>query len=478
MKQDREEYAPIHGSLVEIQDYESSDSTEAFRVRRWSLKTIFTNHPWFWMFSTITGLIALAIIVAFLVIDWNDKNEMAHKPLVILVSLDGFKHSYTNDFKSFHPTLNSIASLGVKSMLKPVFPSLTFPNHYSIATGRYPETHGIVSNHFYDKNYHATFSYKNSNDNADPKWWSAGEPIWITAVKQNLTSACFFWPGSETSIDGYHATYYMRYNGSVPYDHRVDQVLEWAGMAEEKRPSLITVYFDIVDTYGHQYGPDDRTQISSAIAQVDQVLKRLMLGLEDLKNNSDTDNVTVIVVSDHGMTGFSTDFYIYLDDYIDVSQDNLRAVDWSTSLLQLWPPFKFDQDNATWAKELFAKVRNVHPNITFYLKEDIPQQYHIANSSRIPPLIGICDEGYLVTTRSHVSEQLKGMHGYDNNLESMAAIFYASGPRLKQGFENPKPLDSVNVYSLIAHILALKPAPNNGSDTSYQDFWDDKILST
>src|SRR6185503_7747024 len=219
--------------------------------------------------------------------------------------------------------LRKLAARGVRATrLTPVFPTKTFPNHYTMVTGLYPEHHGIVANTMWDDQIGATFSLAAPAVMADPRWWG-GEPLWVAAVKQGKRSACFFWPGSDVQIAGAYCSYYRTYETVQPHAARVQQILDWLALPGDSAPVFATLYFSNVDAAGHRYGPD-APQIDSAIARVDSAVGALVRGFA--ARGLDT-LVNLIVVADHGMTATSPDRQIFLDDYIDTT--DVTIVDWS-----------------------------------------------------------------------------------------------------------------------------------------------------
>jgi predicted AlkP superfamily pyrophosphatase or phosphodiesterase len=215
-------------------------------------------------------------------------------PTVILVSLDGFRTEYLS--RGFTPVLTSLASKGISAKyMRPVFPSLTFPNHYTIVTGLYPESHGIVANIFHDPKLNDTFVYIDSVKNAESKWWG-GEPLWVTARKQGLISATMMWPGSEAAIQNVRPNYYVKYNGSMSLEERIDGVLGWLDLRKSRRPNFITLYASDVDSKGHTDGPYSKA-VNTSLSLVDSMIGRLISGLE---SRGIQDAVDLIIVSDHG----------------------------------------------------------------------------------------------------------------------------------------------------------------------------------
>ncbi len=369
-------------------------------------------------------------------------------PTLILISLDGCRYDYPSLADT--PGLDQIEAEGIKvAGLKTSFPSKTFPNHLSIVTGLYPENHGIIANRIYDD---TTDEYYTLGGNAvtESKWYQ-GEPIWVTAEKQGLKTATFFWPGSEAEINGYRPTYYNAYDGSVPYASRVEQILSWLDLPDEKRPQFLTLYFDEPDHSGHRYGPAS-TEALSALENVDKQIVSLLQGI---KTRNLEDKVNIMVVSDHGMTALSREKVIFLDDYIDMNA--IQIID-NSAVVAIRP-----REGKT--EEVYQKLKGAHQHMQVYRKEEIPEKYHYNNHKFIQPIIGILDLGWSATTHSYFDSHLdypsEGTHGFDPDYQEMDAIFYAKGPAFKKGAQLPV-IQNTNLYELMCAILKITPAPNDG----------------
>ena len=367
---------------------------------------------------------------------------------VVLVSLDAFRWDYLNRPEARN--LRRLASEGVHATrMIPAFPSLTFPNHYTIATGLYPEHTGIIDNTMHD----SLLGWFHISDTAavrNAAWWG-GEPIWVTAVKQGERAGAFFWPGSEAPIEGVHATRWMKFNDRFPNAARVDSVLTWLTLPGNQAMSLVTLYYSDVDHAGHSYGPDS-PQVDSAIARVDTMIGKLMDGIaaRGLSNR-----VNLIVVADHGMASVSRDRLIYLDDYVPTT--DFDVVDAAAIGLITPKPGLFDT--------VYNRLHGANPHLQAYRKAEVPARFHYNDNPRITPLVLIADEGWLITTHARESARpltMHGDHGYDNLLPDMGALFVAEGPAFKRGI-TVQPFQNIHIYDLICHILGLHPAPNDGS---------------
>lgn len=379
------------------------------------------------------------------------------EPTVILVSIDGFRADYMDRFET--PTLHRLAAEGVRATegMLPVFPSKTFPNHYSIATGLYPAHHGIVGNTMYDPEMDAWFRLSDRDAVEDTRWWD-GEPIWVTAEKQGVTAGTFFWPGSEAPVQGIQATYWKRFDDTVPATDRVDSVLAWIDLPEANRPRLVTLYFSDTDHDGHDYGTSSE-EVADAVARADAYLARLVSGLE---LRGILDQVNLVVVSDHGMVDVSPERVVFVEDYVDLGDS--RVVEWSPILAVDPEPGRGQE---------IAAALDAAPHLTVYDQATLDSVFHYSGSPRIPPIVAGADAGWTITStheylEARITRFPAGMHGFDPRFPSMAALFVARGPAFRSGFES-KPFENVNVYPLIAHILGLEPADVDGRLETVRD---------
>jgi predicted AlkP superfamily pyrophosphatase or phosphodiesterase len=383
----------------------------------------------------------------------------ADRAIVILISIDGFRWDYLD--RVHPPALARLASSGVRAEgLIPQFPSKTFPNHYTIVTGLKLANHGIISNNMRDAGIPGEFSLSNREVLADPRWW-AGEPIWNTVEKQGKIAAAMFWPGSETAIGGRQATHWTPFDDEFPNQERVKKVLEWLALPEDKRPSFLTLYFSDVDNAGHNGGPDSN-EVRDAVLDVDRSIGELVAGVDAAGLG---DRVHYIVVSDHGMAALSQDRVIVLDNYVDL--DTVEVIDWAP-VLGLTPK---DGD----VDKLYAALHDKHPNLAVYRKQEIPPEYGLAGHPRLPPVIGIADEGWNITSAREVKRwgagertPPGGTHGYDARAKSMLGLFIAAGPRVRSGVVVP-PFENIHIYEFMCALLGVAPAKNDGDPAVTRD---------
>lgn len=379
----------------------------------------------------------------------------AAEPPLILISLDGFRWDYCDKFPAEAATLRTLRREGVTARgLVPVFPSNTFPNHYTIVTGLYPSNHGIVNNEFFDPAHGMFFRYFQPASVRDARWWG-GEPIWVTAVKQGKRSATAFWVGSEAAVGGGRPTYWKNFDYRVPFEQRLAELIGWCQLPPAERPALIAFYLEETNSAGHRFGPDS-PEVAAAVKLLDGRIAAL---LDRLRTAGIEPNL--MVVSDHGMTATSLTRTIALDDWLDLKT---IQIDSDGSVLALRPL-------AGSAEELAGRFRKV-PHVRAYLAHQMPPHFHLGDNPRIAPVWVLPDEGWHVGTRASIERlrvrypekgYLGGDHGYDPNLPNMHGTFIAQGPAFRRGVEVPE-VESVHLYNLMCAVLRLTPAPNDGDD--------------
>jgi len=377
------------------------------------------------------------------------------KPTVILISLDGFRYDYLEKYRP--PVLSRLAQRGVRAKwMIPSFPTKTFPNHYTVATGLYPANHGIVENNVFD--FGEVFTMAKRREVENPRWWF-GEPIWVTAEKQGQIAASYFFVGTETKIHDEQPTIWRPYNGKVPNEMRVDKVLAYLDLPVEQRPTMISMYFSDTDDVGHEFGPDAE-ETKYAVWSVDNDIKRLMDGL---KLRGIDEQVHLIIVSDHGMANYSMKNATFLDDHFDF--DLTERILWTSEIVQIFP-------KEGRLEEIYAKIKDL-PHVTCWRKAEIPARLKYTGSRRIAPIVCSTELGWITTSHKrfedwaremdeHELTRFRGAHGYDNKYQEMQATFIAHGGGFKRGIV-VEPFENVNVYTLMCRILGLKPASNDGN---------------
>lgn len=374
--------------------------------------------------------------------------------LTILISLDGFRWDYLDRYEA--PTLRALAVDGVRMRsLTPSFPTKTFPNHYTLVTGLRPAHHGIVGNWFYDPESGETFGMSKAASNTEQRWWG-GEPLWITAERQGVRSACYFWPGSEAAHDGLRPSRWLPFNDSIPSPERVDGLLRWLEVPAADRPKFATLYFSAVDHAGHRHGPD-APELQAAITEVDGALARLLAGLARLGLRERTN---LIIVSDHGMSPQSPDRVVFLEDLVDVRTVEIETTGTYAGLRP--------RPGTRTPDELAAAIRARAPRqVQVYTRDTVPARYEFSGNARIPAVVLLADDQWNIEEKrgwgAKRATYNKGGHGWDHRSANMGGLFVAAGPAFPRG-KLIGPFDNIHVYNLVCAILGLKPAPNDGDD--------------
>ena len=366
--------------------------------------------------------------------------EQQVKPYVILISADGFRYDYAEKHKATQ--LISLSENGIKAeSMIPSFPTLTFPNHYSLVTGLYPAHHGLVNNYFYDPLRKESYTYRVSKVVRDGSWYG-GIPLWVLAEEQQMLTASFYWVGSEANIRGVLPTYYYSYNEDIPIDRRIEIVKGWLNLPAEKRPHLITFYFPETDHAGHDYGPDD-IRTGNAVRKLDSNMLKLTTAV---KNTGLP--VNFIFVSDHGMINIDTENPLTLPASVDT---NRFVIPRGAEIIELYAKNKKD------ILPTYKKLKKAESGFTTYLKKDLPPRLHYGLKddwmNRIGDIILLPKWPKVFSLSDRKPKP--GAHGYDPyKVKEMHAVFMAWGPAFKRGIKIPA-FENVNVYPVVIKILGL-----------------------
>jgi predicted AlkP superfamily pyrophosphatase or phosphodiesterase len=394
----------------------------------------------------LTAVIAAPLIVQAqvefpqrIVADRQNSTAQQQKPYVILISADGFRHDYMKKYQPEHLLKLSAAGVQAESMI-PSYPSLTFPNHYTLVTGLYPAHHGLVNNTFYDKSRNDRYSMSAKAKVQDGTWYG-GTPLWVLAEQQKMVSASFFWVGSEADVKGVRPTYSYDFTEKFPMAERIQVVKDWLNLPEEKRPHLITFYISEPDHAGHDHGPES-PEAAAAVKMVDQAIFELT---EVVKTTGLP--VNFIFLSDHGMTTVDREHPLSLPKSIDPEK---FVVPTSGTTVSIHAKNKRD------IKPLYKQLKKEAKDYEVYLKTKIPKKFHYGAKDdkfdRIGDIVLIPTWPRVFSSRT----PSPGQHGFDpTRVKDMHATFFAWGPAFKSGLKIPS-FENVNVYPLITEILGLQ----------------------
>uniref|UniRef100_UPI00398F0FF7 autotaxin isoform X2 n=1 Tax=Pristiophorus japonicus TaxID=55135 RepID=UPI00398F0FF7 len=368
------------------------------------------------------------------------------RPPLIIFSVDGFRASYMKKGGKVMPNIEKLRSCGTHApYMRPVYPTKTFPNMYTLATGLYPESHGIVGNLMHDPVFDANFSLR-GREKFNPRWWG-GQPIWVTTVNQAVKAGTFFWPII------------------IPYERRVFTILQWLNLPENERPYIYAFYSEQPDGFGHRYGPFS-SEVTDALRTTDRIVGQLMDGLKQMRLHR---CVNIIFLGDHGMEDASCEKTEFLSNYLSTVDDILL---FPGSLGRIRSRYS---NNARYdPKAVVANLTCKKPDQHFkpYLKMNLPKRLHYANNRRIEDVHLMVERKWLVARKPmDVTRKVSGKcsfqgdHGYDNKINSMQTVFIGYGPSFKYKTKVPS-FENIELYNVMCDLLGLKPAPNNGTHGS------------
>jgi len=373
------------------------------------------------------------------------QDSLLKENYVVVLSMDAFRWDYPE--KASTPNLDSIERAGVKAIsLKPAFPTLTFPNHYSLATGLYPDHHGIVLNNFYDDSLDAVYRIGDRASVEDGRFYG-GEPIWVTAQKQGLKTASFYWVGSEAPVQGFHPTYWKKYDENISYESRIDTVISWLQKPISERPQLIMCYFDQPDGIGHKFGPGS-PEVNNMVTYLDSLVGVFIKKMNTLPH---ADKINFIVLSDHGMSSTSSE----------------RFIDLSSTIKKEWVarshggnPVFILKAKANCSDSILIALSTVE-NLKAWKTNEIPARLNFGKNPRTMDILILANNNWSIGWGKKRSSYTGGAHGFDNDEMDMHAIFYALGPDFKKGYAHHQ-IEGVDLYPLLAKLLNLKPAVTDG----------------
>jgi len=384
-------------------------------------------------------LTAQADITQHVIPGRGNSAQQQQKPYVILISADGFRYDLADKYNATH--LKQLRGSGVAAKaLIPSYPSLTFPNHYTLVTGLYPSHHGLVDNSFYDKKRDESYRLGNRKVVEDSSWYG-GTPLWVLAEQQQMISASYYWVGSEAAIKGVRPTYYYRFNDSIDIDARIQDVKNWLTLPEDKRPHLITFYMSDVDHAEHMYGPDSK-ETAEAVHFIDESIAKMVRMTDSLKLP-----VNYIFLADHGMLTADTANLMPKPAALDTTKFKVPDGD---VLVHLYAYNEKD------IQPTYTALKKEAVDYDVYLASEVPARWHYGAADdryqRIGDIILVPHAPKSFSFRKR--RPIPGKHGFDNAIPDMQATFYAWGPAFKNQLQIDA-FENVNVYPLVAHILGL-----------------------
>ena len=390
-------------------------------------------------FSVLCGALHAQDTIQQIVPGRKNAGNQLNKPYVILISADGFRYDYAKKYNAVNLLHLRRKGVKAKSMI-PVFPTVTFPNHYSIATGLYPSHHGLVYNQFYDRKRKATYGMADRKAVEDATWYG-GTPLWVLAEQQGMLSASYYFVGTEAAIQQTYPTYWYKFGENTDINYRINKVIDWLKLPEDIRPHFISFYISNVDHAGHMYGPD-APQTQAAVQFVDKAIGSMVekvnaLGLP----------VNFIFLSDHGMAAVDTVTRINIATMIDTARFIIRGGGTSLHLYA---------KNPADIQSTYEALKKKENNFTVYLREHIPAKWHYSKTDDLFDRIGdiFVVPTYPKVLSGYTNRISPGAHGFDPAMKKMHASFYAWGPQIKNG-KTIASFENIHVYPLVCRLLGL-----------------------
>lgn len=362
----------------------------------------------------------------------------------VIISLDGFRWDYTEAFDT--PFFDHMAQHGVKAVMTPSFPSKTFPNHYTLATGLVPDHHGIIANKFRIKATGKKFSLSNIETRTDPQYYG-GDPIWLTAKRQGVTSATVYWVGSDVAVKGEHANYWKDYlKDLLTHEQRIDEIIRLLSLPEQQRPHLVMAYFEEPDASGHAYGPIS-LPTRQATERMDSLMHVLWLKMQSLPIAG---NIDFIITGDHGMTWLSPERIVNPEHYL--------KDEWVASIDNNFPSLIY-ASKPEYVDSIYNALSEVE-HIRVWKRGELPAYLNYGTNPNMGDLVVMADIGWQFDDKP--SKDM-GSHGFDHTASDMWVAFRAMGPDFKTGYKREHTFRNVCIYPLLCHLLGIVPSPNDGS---------------
>ena len=394
----------------------------------------------------------LLFFLLLLLLSSSQARAAGRDTYTVIISLDGLRWDYLDTYDV--PFLSvMMAREGVKAVVQPSFPSKTFPNHYTLATGLTPDHHGIIANTFWDRERGVEFSLSNNKTRSDGRYYG-GDPVWLTAKHQGVKTATVFWVGSDVAVQGEHPTYWHDYQTEqLDFKSRVDEIVRLLQLPEEKRPHLVMGYFEEPDRSGHNYGPLN-ILTRRALEDLDSLLESLWARIQLLPI---ADKVNFIVTGDHGMTSVDPQRFVDIDDVLPKRWYDRFCNDYPTLIYASAPQY---------IDSICDALQRVD-HIRAWKKADVPAYLGYGTNPNMGDVVVLPDVGWLFADKP--SKTQRGSHGFDHMAADMQVGFRAVGPDFKVGYEKAERFRNVCIYPLLCYLLGVTPSPNDGSLDEVRD---------
>uniref|UniRef100_A0A8D3DV00 glycerophosphocholine cholinephosphodiesterase n=1 Tax=Scophthalmus maximus TaxID=52904 RepID=A0A8D3DV00_SCOMX len=383
----------------------------------------------------------------------------AGRPLLVFL-IDGFRYDYIDDVHALAGFRELVGS-GVKvEHVTPDFPTLSYPNYYSLMTGRHCDAHQMTGNYMWDAASEKEFLIGTNPNSRLPLWWDGSEPLWVTLEKLGKNVFMYYWPGCEVEILGVRPSFCEEYIYNPSEENLTDSIENALSVLRSGQAEMAAIYYEKIDVEGHHFGPDSE-QVRTAVQQLDLAMLTLN---SKIKEKNMVNQLNIVLFSDHGMTKIQwMEKVIELDKFINMS-DIVKMMD-RGAVVSMWP--KDDK-----YQEVYAALSQV-PNMRVYARQEIPERFHYKGGKFVSPLTLVAEPGWFITENKaklpfwknnsgQPSSWQNGWHGYDNDFLDMKGFFLATGPDFKHNVRGA-PIRAVDIYNVMCWTLGVNPLPNNGS---------------
>ena len=328
----------------------------------------------------------------------------------------------------------------------PSYPSLTFPNHFTIVTGLYPEHHGLVANSFYDETKQARYAINDAKAVTDGSWYSGGAAVEPGGEPGNAHGVLFLagFGGRDRRAIAHVVSHFRQQDSATDeWSRRAStDAVALLQLPAAERPHFITIYYSEPDHEGHEFGPD-APETKAAVLKMDALVGKLKAALDATGLPID-----LVVVSDHGMAK-EQGGWITLDQFADLS-----GFETDGPLLY----GKTEEDRA----RVYNQLKKASSQFVVFRRKNVPAGLNYNQNPREGDPVVIAT-GPLCDSRAHAARRdrpddppIAGMHGFDpRKMPEMKASFFAAGPDIVHG-QTVLPFENVNLYPWLAHMLGLR----------------------
>jgi len=409
-------------------------------------------------------LITLALLILLVAGVWIGLNTpgKATGRHVLVISVDGMGSSYYMDPPSGLeiPNIRHVMAQGsFAKAVEGVYPTLTYPSHTTMVTGRMPAEHGIYTN----------LSSRQAGKNPNDWFWFAKAirvpALWDEARAHHLTTASVAWPvtagvridwdvpeiwnpNKPAASDPLYIARFTKPLVSLEVvlalklrqpaaDDDANRTRIAAEFIARHHPNLALVHLEDLDAAEHRSGPRSGLSIQ-ALERDDSHIGELLAAVREAGIVSSTD---VFVVSDHGFLPVQRDLepnlllaragLLTIDANGDVTGGKISTVVNEGSFFLYWPQ---DQD---YTAQVDAALKPLHDQGLIYAEFDRQALASMGADPEAQLAFEASDGARFISSAGGPLvaelERPVGDHGYLPTRPGLQSSFIASGPDIRAG---------------------------------------------